>query len=371
MKIRCDRETMLSAFQIAASVASARSPKPILQNVKLEVTPNQATFMATDLEVGVRVQIEGLEVIAAGNAILPVDRFGGILRESSDQHLHVESTEKGMRVRGDRSRFELPSGNPDEFPPVVEFAEEKYHELPARAFRELVRRTVFATDVESSRYALGGVLLEFESDKITAVGTDGRRLAKMEAAAQVHGDHQGGDSATIVPSKSMHLIERALAEEQGSVCLSARNNDILIKTPRMVISSRLVEGRFPRWRDVFPQRAGGIRIDLTVGPTYAAVRQASVVNNKESRGVELLFGEGTLIMAAATAEVGESRVEFPLAYEGEPLKVTLDHRYVADFLRVLDPQSIVTLEVQGSESAALFTTEDGYAYVVMPMSSEG
>jgi DNA polymerase III subunit beta len=80
---------------------------------------------------------------------------------------------------------------------------------------------------------------------------------------------------------------------------------------------------------------------------------------------------GCLVLAAATAEVGESHVEFPLAYDGEPLKVTLDHRYVSEFLRVLDPQAIVTLEVQGSESAALFTTDDGYGYVVMPMSREG
>jgi DNA polymerase III subunit beta len=370
MKIRCDREAMLSAFQIAASVAATRSPKPILQNVKLEVTPTQATLMATDQETAIRIQLEDLEVIGAGNVILPVDRFGPILRESSDTHLTIESTDIGTRVHGERSLFQLPSGNPDEFPSISDFFEEKYHEISARLFRELIRRTVFATDVESSRYALGGVLLEFEEDKLVAVGTDGRRLAKMEGEAQSVGGHHGSETVTIVPSKAMHLLERALADEQGSVLLAARNNDILVKTPRLLISSRLVEGRFPRWRDVFPKREGSIRIELTVGPTYAAVRQASVVNNKESRGVELLFGDGMLVMAAATAEVGESRVEFPLAYAGDPLKVTLDHRYVSEFLRVLDPQAIVTLEVQGSESAALFTTDDGYGYVVMPMSTE-
>jgi DNA polymerase III subunit beta len=162
-------------------------------------------------------------------------------------------------------------------------------------FRELIRRTVFATDVESSRYALGGVLFEFEEDKITAVGTDGRRLAKMEGEARAFsGDHQGADSVTIIPSKAMHVIERSLADVDGPGLPGGRNNDILIKTPLITISSRLVEGRFPRWRDVFPKRSGKYPHRIDGGPTYAAVRQASVVNNKESRGIELRFGNGML-----------------------------------------------------------------------------
>jgi DNA polymerase-3 subunit beta len=91
-------------------------------------------------------------------------------------------------VRGDRSRFNLPGGDPAEFPAVATFGEAKFHEVPARLFRELIRRTIFATDTESSRYALGGVLLEMDENKITAVGTDGRRLAKMEGPASRSAD---------------------------------------------------------------------------------------------------------------------------------------------------------------------------------------
>ena len=64
--------------------------------------------------------------------------------------------------------------------------------MPARFFREVVRRTVFATDNESSRYALGGVLLELTADEITAVATDGRRLARQEGPAKSVGGHAVG-----------------------------------------------------------------------------------------------------------------------------------------------------------------------------------
>ena len=192
-------------------------------------------------------------------------------------------------MRGERSEFKLPAENPQEFPAVAEFNEKSYHELSARLLRELIRRTIFATDNESSRYALGGVLLEMAADKITGVGTDGRRLAKMEVPATSVGGHQSGDSMTIVPTKAMQLIERALTDGDAEIQVAARANEVLVRSPRATIYSRLVEGRFPKWRDVFPQRTGAVKIELTVGPLYSAVRQAAIVTSEESRGVDFTF----------------------------------------------------------------------------------
>ena len=273
-------------------------------------------------------------------------------------------------VRGERSEFKLQTQNPDEFPEVGSFQDDRYYEVPARLLRELVRRTLFATDMESSRYALGGVLLEFEGDKVTAVGTDGRRLAKMEGPVRSVGECEHHESTTIVPSRSMQLIERAFTDMEANIHVAVHANDVLLKGARATIYSRLVEGRFPKWRDVFPKRRGATQIEIAVGPLYSALRQASIVTSEESRGIDFAFGEGNLVLSGSTAEVGQTRVEFPILYEGPPITLSLDHRFVADFLKVLDSETLVKLEVEGPESAAVLTTEDGYGYVVMPLSRE-
>ncbi len=370
MKFTCERDKLLSAFHTAATVAPSRSPKPILQNVKLIVGEHDATLLATDMEVAVRIEVPGIHVEAVGSAVLPVARFGMILRESTDAKLMVEADAQGTLVRGERSEFKLPGENPDEFPEVASFSDENYHELSARLLKELIRRTLFATDTESSRYALGGVLLEFTADKVTAVGTDGRRLAKMEGPCQTTGKCEGDDYTTIVPAKSMQLIERAFSDLDAEVRIATHANDILLKSSRAMVYSRLVEGRFPKWRDVFPTRREAIRIDLTVGPLYSALRQASIVASEESRGIDFAFGEGTLVLSGSTAEVGQARVEFPVPYDGPSVTLTLDHRYVADFLKALDPERVITFELENADSAALLTTDDGYGYVVMPLARD-
>ena len=116
MKIVCEREKFLHAFQTCAAVAPSRSPKPILQNVKLEVSPERTTLMATDLEIGIRIDVSGITTEAPGSAVLPISRFGLILRESSDEKLTLESDGRKILVHGDRSEFNLPAENPDEFP---------------------------------------------------------------------------------------------------------------------------------------------------------------------------------------------------------------------------------------------------------------
>ena len=370
MKVICDREKFLAAFQTAAAVAPSRSPKPILQNVKFDAKDNLGTLIATDLETGIRAEVTNIQIEAPGSVVLPLGRFSSILRESSDVTLRIESDGQAIQVRGERSEFRLPAENPDEFPNVSPFTETKYHEVPARLFREMIRRTIFATDNESSRYALGGVLLEMTADQITAVGTDGRRLAKMSGPAKSIGGHTTGESTTIVPTKAMHLIERAISDADEHVRIAARTNDVLVKTSRAVIYSRLVEGRFPKWRDVFPQRSNAKLIDLVVGPFHACVRQAAIVTSEETRGVDFSFAEGRVVISGRAADVGQSRVEMPVPYDGEELGITLDPRFVSDFLKVLDPEKTLTMEIKNAESAAVCSTDDGYGYVIMPLARD-
>lgn len=370
MRITCERDKLLSAFLSASAVAPARSPKPILQNVKLEVTDAGALLMATDLEIGIRVELAGVEVERPGSVVLPTGRFGPILRESSDAKLRLESDSSGTLIRGDRSEFRLPGESPEEFPVVAAFQEAKYHEVSARLFRELIRRTVFATDAESTRFALGGVLLEFGADRIAAVATDGRRLATMEGPARSVGSHESQEQTTIVPSKAMQLIERSLADAGTEVCIAAGPNSVLVKCERTTIYSSLVQGKYPKWREVFPRGGSPRKVEMPVGLLNSNVRQAAILTSEESRGVNFRFAEGTLTLTSRSANLGQSRLEMPIAYDADPLVISLDPRYVSDFLKVLDSEKMFTMELRDTESAAVCRSDDGYSYVIMPLALE-
>lgn len=370
MKITCNREQLLHAFQTVAIVAPARSPKPILQNVKLEATDQGVELMATDSEVGIRHAVSGVEIHVPGSVILSVTRFGSIVRESTDESLHLESDSQGIMIRGQRSQFQLPTENPAEYPTVAVFCEEHFYEVSARLLRELIHRTIFATDNESSRYTLGGVKLEFEEDLINVIGTDGRRLAKMTGPVIRKGPPSEEGQTNIVPAKAMQLIERALSPNDAEVQLVIVGNELLVHTSKVTISARLLDGRFPEWRKVFPEQKNPLRLELAVGPLHAAVRQAAIVTSEESRGVDFTFGDGMLVLSGRAADVGQSRVELPIGYDDEVLTTSLDPRFMIDFLKVLDVEKTFTMEIKDADSAVVCSTSDGFGYVIMPLAKE-
>jgi len=203
MKAVCNREALLSACQLASVAVAARDVKPILKNLKAIVEPDRCTLMATDLELGIRLEVRSVKVDEAGDAIIPATRMLSILRESTDEELTVEATHDACTVRGAFNEFEMPSEDPANFPDIPAFAEEKYHEVAAGVLREMVRRTNFAVAVGEARFsATTGILVEFEGDQAKLVGTDGRRLPMAQGAATAHGWHTTKVQMPVILAKS-------------------------------------------------------------------------------------------------------------------------------------------------------------------------
>ena len=198
MKAMCQREGLLAASQLASAAVPAKDLKPILKNLKAVAGEGRCTLIATDMEVGIRLDVQGLTIEEPGEAILPASKLIQILRESRDAQLSIEADASACTVRGAHLEFEMPSEDPAQFPDFPHFNDEKYHEITAGSLREMIRRTVFATADETARYSMTGVLWELDGDKAKLVATDGRRLALAEGIATSTGGHSTRGHAPVV-----------------------------------------------------------------------------------------------------------------------------------------------------------------------------
>src|SRR4051812_41853435 len=144
MRALCSREGLLSACQLVSAAVPSRDVKPILKNLKAVAGDGRCTLMATDLEVGIRLDVQGLVIQESGEAILPAKKLIDILREARDESLTIEADPSQCVVRGPSLEFEMPSEDPAQFPDFPTFTEEKYHEISAGTLREMIQRTRFA-----------------------------------------------------------------------------------------------------------------------------------------------------------------------------------------------------------------------------------
>ena len=209
MKLHCHRPALAAALQVVSGVVPSRTPKEVLKNIKLEVAGGKATLLGTDSEVGVRYEIPGVEIASEGEVAVARRAVTAIIRELGDDSVDLSLSDDAIWIKSDKSEFRLSGARPSEFPPVAEFDDDRYAAIPGKALKDAIRRTTFATDAESSRYALGGVQLELAGDKITFAATDTRRLAVFETTCRNQGAMQAENQAPVIPTKALTLIERA------------------------------------------------------------------------------------------------------------------------------------------------------------------
>ena len=369
MKFTTERVAFSQAFQLVTTVAATRDVKPVMQNVKVKTEKSggetRLILMATDGELGIRKIVTQCNVTKRGEAILPAKRVRQILQEVTSENVEITGDSQMLTFECGSSRFQLTTQPTDEFPDVYPFEETAYHEVAAATFRELIKRTVFAIESDSARYALGGVLLELLEEKIVGCATDGRRLASQEISAASLNDHLS-ETNSIVPPRALTLIERAMADEPEAIKINMGPNRMLACSHDTTILSRLIEGRFPKWRNIVPETAGRAGVPLPVGAFYSAVRQAAIVTSDKQPGVVFRFTDDKLVLEGQGAEIGESVIEMPIAWQGQELRVKLDPNYLTDFLRVMPSEKVIDVFIE-DEGPVVFKTDDEYMYILMPL----
>jgi DNA polymerase-3 subunit beta len=175
-------------------------------------------------------------------------------------------------------------------------------------------------------------------------------------------DLEGGSA--IVPTKALGLVKRSLEGSEGFVGVSVNKSSIQFRGDKVAIQTRLVEGRYPNWQSVIPT-ADGIEFRFLAGPFLQAVRQASVTAEQESRGVVFSFANGSCKIAAKAADVGRSQVFVPLETP-EWFDITMDYRFVLDWLQSLDKTDQVSLWCKDPTRPTLWVSGES-KYVIMPM----
>src|SRR5687768_13892636 len=178
MKVICNRGALLEALTVASNAVAVRTPKPVLQCLKLTAADDRLTVAATDLEVAIRYSDNQVQIEQAGETLVPADKLRDIVRESVDDTLSIEIAGEMASIKGQDSHFKIYTQNPKEFPPVPDFEGEPDFEVAGGQLKQLIAQTLFAAAKESSRYAFNGVLLAAKAKKLSFVSTDGRRLAQ-------------------------------------------------------------------------------------------------------------------------------------------------------------------------------------------------
>jgi DNA polymerase III subunit beta len=374
MKITCQRDTLQMACQLVSAAVPVHTTIPALKNIKATAQDDALQLVAYDPTqgVGIRYTLNGVTVARAGSCILPKDQLIQILRESNDPDISLDAGKEAVVAKAG-GRYEMLSLDVNDFPDIPTFDDGgQYHEVKAGDLRTLIKRTQFAADKKdtTAKFQLQGVLWEADGKETRLVATDTKRLALCHGPATVYGAPDTSKAIRLVPLKAVGIIERNLTTDSELVRVGLRTNDALFQTENAMIYTSLLQGKFPPYRDIIAKtrKEATKQIPLPTDAFLSRVRQAAIMTDDESKRVDMVFEAGKVTMTARGAQTGSSEVTMELPeYDGEKTEIAFDSQYLIEFLRALEGEPTVTLEMSTGLRAALFTCGEDYSYLVMPL----
>jgi len=359
--IHLDRLALAAALADVLRAVPQRGPKPILANVRL----GDGLITGTDLEVRIDREID-----YHGDAVLlPGHRLAAILKAATGEKVTLTPNGTSVTVQCGAGSWTLPTENAAEYPLWDAGELRAICRLPADQFARTAKATVYATDSESSRYALGGVMIDVEPTADGSVqhwvATDGRRLSVVETES----DDALAASQTIVPARVLAIVS-SMATGDGSVQIEANGKEVRFTLDGCTVTGRLVDGRYPRWRDVVGQPEGEASV-LAVADLLQAVHSAAIVTSEQSKGIDLRWTAGAVVLSGRSSEYGESTVSCDLVTPGSTSSTKVDPRFLAQFLANLPGDEEPHVDVYATDPQSRVLLKCGpYTGVIMPLAAD-
>lgn len=365
MKIKFNRSALQEALGLVTSVVPSRTPKPILQCLRITANEDGVQICGTDLEVGINCLVAQAEVEVPGDVVLPADRVNAIVRESVDDVIEFEAVEATIHIRGADSHFTIYGHDLNQFPQVPGADSESQMEISLGTLQDGIDLSLFSVARESTRYAINGILWEINDTRLTLVGTDGRRLARVVIDLDGAADQAIDGQRIIVPAKTMALLDKLGAGKDEVVQIRFVDNQIVLNCGGVVISSNLVEGNFPRYEDIIP-KGNDKKVILNTDLTLSAVRRAALLISEDSKGIKVALGKGVMVFSSRAPETGDAQVNMPIEYDGEPIEVGFNPQFLTDVLKVIKDDEL-TIELGQSDRPGLISSGEDFLYIVMPV----
>lgn len=374
MKLRIERDELLTGLQRVQGVVEKRNTMPILSNILLEARSDGVNIIATDLEIGMRGLYKAA-VTQTGSVTLSARKLYEILKELREGEIEITVADNNWAtLQAGKSQFKIVGLPSQDYPALPSIEREGLTPLTGVGFGDLIRKTLFAVGDNDARYILNGLLVTLttieKKTMLRLVGTDGHRLSVAEQeVTEASAKDAPREIKAIIPKKAAFEMRRLLEEEDGEPLIGFTKNLMIFRKSGLLLTSRLMEGTYPNYQQVVPKdKEVEKRVTVDRAELEGALRRVAVLSRDKTHAVRVTFAPGRVTLFSSNPDFGEATEELPARYEGPTLVTGFNARYLLDVLAVVDGDG-VTLQMEAPLSPCLVRDPEspGFASVVMPV----
>ena len=363
MKLQVTQENLNRALGSVARVANSRGTLPILSNVLIKTSNNRLSLSATNLDIAITHFI-GAKVNEEGSITVPARLMQDFVSSLPGGVIELDLDGTKLRVTTEQYQSVVNGIVADDFPVMPAISKGKSWSLSSAELKKGLQQVVFAASSDEIRPVLTGVLIQTVDGKLYMVATDSYRLAEKELGANKE------TIQLLVPASAMQDLLRVLGDGDEAVHVTHDDLQILFKVGDVELVTRLVEGKYPDYRKLIPEKF----------ETQATVKRADLINvtkvsslfARESAGsvtVEVDEEKQQLSIRSVASQLGENNASASGKMVGSG-SITLNSRYLLDGLNALNGDEAV-FSFNGKLEPIMINDpkSKGYVHIIMPLKS--
>jgi len=361
MKAIVSQENLKKALLLSERATSRTATLPILNNVLMRTENGRLKVSATNLEIGVHCVI-GAKIEKEGAIAVPAKTVADFVTSSPAGAIVLSVQDHVLTLKSETYKTTVLGFDTAEYPIIPKVTGDTVATMNPEILKRSLASVVDASAVSENRPELAGVYIAFSDGKTVFAATDSFRLAERSGVSK-----KGRQETVIIPRATAMEVIRLCDQNIGDIAVRIADNQISFSGEDAEVVSRLVDGTYPDYRKIIPEKAV-TRVLVSRKDMEDAVRLTSVFSSNIS-DIQLLCKEGTLSFSAKNSAKGDALVSASANVKGDDFELTVNHYYLSDGLKSVPGDEIV-LEYTGTGSPLVIRMAEepkDALYLVMPL----
>jgi len=370
MKVSILQENLTKGLNIISRFILPRAQLPILNNVLIKTEQGRLKLSATNLETGINLWL-GVKIEKEGEICVPAKNLTEYISLIPPQKINLEVEKNFLKITSETYQANFITLSASEFPVIPTLKKKPEISLINKDLALAISQVAFASAQDEGRPALTGILFKVKKEKLVLVATDGFRLSIKEISGLKISEENKLQKDLIIPARALIEVGKMMAEggEQNNLGLTItpENNQIIFSTSEVEIISRLIEGKFPDFEKIVPEKSQ-IQIIIETEALLQAVRAASIFAREAANIIKFEIKGSKLEVSSNNPQMGENKITLEVKNEGEGGSIAFNSRYLLDFLNSVK-SDLVSFEMTTSLNPGIFkpANDKSYLHVIMPI----
>ncbi len=364
MKIECSNKKLRYVISLAEKITSKNSTLPILDSILLIVEGKTLKIRATNLDVGIEFEIPLLKVEKEGKVAIPGNILNNILTSiQTEKSISLSVINGNLELLTKNNSIIIKGKQVEDFPTIPKIKDGNIFNIDSKKIINGIKSVLYSSSNSDIKPEIASIYIHYDNNTLIFTATDLIRLAEKKIKCKELTDFDG----IIIPFKNANEIIRVFEDINNEINIRFNNNQISFYCDNIHLTSRLINGIFPDYKQIIP-KDNTTEVVVLKQDLINTLKIVNIFNDKFNKVNFVISTKNNIFELSSKNELGENKTNITATVSGNDINISFNSKYIIDCFQSINSDSVLLQFTNENKSVVIKGVGDGsFLYLIMPI----